>query len=114
MTYDILLKWPAFNVDLNTVDAWLKANAGTNYCGLSANSGLQIHYSVDPGDYVRGEIAGYWASLSPSSDEAENYKSISQRTGEAALAKAALLASATAKLEALGLSSNEITAILGS
>ncbi len=109
----INLEWQTFNVDLNTVDAWIKANAAANYCGMSANSELQIHYTEQPDDSVISAVQAYWAGLNDSSPEATNYKPESQRMSESASAKATALASATSKLEALGLTQNEIDALLG-
>jgi len=114
MTQDINLQWQSFNVDLNTVDAWMKANAGAQYCGLSANSQLQIHFNMDPGSTIASDIAAYWAGLNSGSPEATNYESQSARASAAASARASALASATSKLEALGLSANEIKALIGS
>ena len=114
MTQDINLQWPSFNVDLNTVDAWVKANAASGYIGMSADYDLSLHYSSDPGDTVREAVAAYWAGLNSGSPEATNYESQASREAAAAAAKASALASATSKLEALGLSANEIKALIGS
>lgn len=113
MTYDINLQWPGFNIDLNTVDAWVRANAGSNYCGMSADADCSLHYTVEPGDVVRAAVAAYWAGLSDSSPEATNYSPASARVAAAAATKAALVASATTKLTALGLSADEIAALRG-
>jgi len=112
--YSINLNWQTFNVDLSTVDTWIKAHAGINYCGLSANSSLQIHYSAPIDDATIDYVTAYWTGLSESSPEATNYQSEADRKAAAAAAKASLLASARTKLEALGLSADEITAIVGS
>jgi hypothetical protein len=114
MTFDINLQWQSFNVDLNTIHTWMLANAGANYCGLSANNQLQVHFTADPGDSVAAAIASYWAGLTNASPEATNYMSESSRAAAAASNRAAKLASASAKLEALGLSADEIAAIVGS
>lgn len=113
MTYDINLPWLGFNVDLNTVDAWIKANEATNYCGLSGDSDLSLHYSAEPGDVARAAVLTYWNALNSGSPEATNYMSNSDRLAAAAAAKATALASAVSKLEALGLSSSEIAALKG-
>lgn len=114
MVFDISLKWPSFNVDVNTVDVWMKANAGESYRGLSSNSMLVAHFVQDPGEDVASEIDAYWSALEDSSPEAVNYASKDDREASAAAEKAAKVASATAKLETLGLTADEISAILGS
>lgn len=113
MTFDINLPWQSFSVDLNTVNAWMVANAGAHYCGLSANSMFQAHFTQEPGDELRVEIASYWSALNTSSPEHTNYVSEADRVTAAASAKAAKLASATSKLEILGLTADEIAAIVG-
>lgn len=112
MTFDINLEWLAFNVDMNTVDTWMKANAGANYCGLSANDFMQVHFTADPGNDVAIAVEGYWTSLNTGSPEATNYMTASARLASVETAKAAKIASATAKLEALGLTADEIAAII--
>ena len=113
MTFDINLQWQSFNVDLNTINTWMVANAGANYCGLSANNQLQVHFTEDPGDTVASAIASYWAALDTSSPEHTNYMSEADRAAAAAATKATNLASAISKLETLGLSADEIKAITG-
>ena len=73
MVTTITLAWPTFNVDLPTVTAWMKANAGSSFAGISANTVCQIHFTSDPGSTIAGEIQSYWAGLTSSSPEATNY-----------------------------------------
>lgn len=113
MTIDINLNWLSFNVNMALVHAWLLANAGPHYCGASANSMVQAHFTDEPGDSVRSAIAAYWSGLNESSDEATSYKTKEELDSEAAAAKAAALATARTKLEALGLSADEIAALRG-
>ena len=113
MTIDINLQWQSFNVDLNTINIWMLAHAGANYCGLSANSQLQVHFVEDPGGTVASDVASYWADLDDSSPEATNYMSEADRIAAAAATRATNLISAKSKLEVLGLTADEIAAILG-
>ena len=73
MIFTINLLWLTFNVDLATIDAWMKANAGPSYCGISSNSKLQVHFTSDPGPAVAEAIQTYWLGLTPASPEATNY-----------------------------------------
>lgn len=113
MTQDINLQWQSFSVDLNTVNTWMVANAGSSYCGLSGDYDLSVHFTAEPGDTIRSAVAAYWASLNTGSSEHTNYMSESDRAAAAATAKATKLASATAKLESLGLTADEIAALRG-
>lgn len=109
MTIDINLDWKGFNVDLNTIRAWMQANVGTYFAGLSANTRLVAHFTAEPGDSARAAVASYWAALNNSSTEATAYKSMDQRDSD--LAAAAV--SGKAKLAVLGLSDEEIAALIG-
>lgn len=114
MIYDINLAWQSFNVDLNTVNTWILANAGGSYVGMAADYDLTLYYTSEPGDVVRAAVAAYWAALDTSSPEHTNYMSQADRAAAAETSRLAKIASATAKLETLGLSADEIAAIIGS
>jgi len=112
--FQIDLQWLAFPVNLQTVEAWVRANTSSGYVGNSADHDLTLWFTADPtlsGDAAA--VEAYWAGLSTSSPEATGYQTATQIAAAAAATKAANLASATTKLEALGLSSAEIAAILG-
>lgn len=111
--FNIELQWKEFNLDANSIESWMRANAGEHYTGCSCNSKLELHFQEEPSDEIKEAIAAHWDSLDENSDEAKAYKSDEERESEAAAAKAALVASASAKLEALGLSVQEIAALKG-
>jgi hypothetical protein len=111
--FKIDLQWLAFSVNLETVDEWMKALAGSNYVGNSADHDLTLWFKEEPTEEIKGDIAAYWEALTPSSPEATGYQSADQIKASAATTKAAALLSATSKLSALGLTSGEIAAILG-
>jgi hypothetical protein len=106
------LDWHEFNVNLDLFAAYCKG-VSPLCCGVSANSALEVHFTADPGQEILDEIQAAWSSLTEESSEAAAYKSASQIRAEAAASKAAKLASAAAKLEALGLTADEIAAITG-
>jgi hypothetical protein len=112
MVYTINLNWLAFNVNLTAVYTAIKALA-SDCCGMSGNSQLQVHFTDQPSDDEVAAIQAYWASLTPSSTEATSYQTAEQMAAAAAATQAANIASATTKLETLGLTSAEIAAILG-
>ena len=111
--YSIDLAWLSFPVSLSAVEAWIKANQGANYVGNSADHDLTLWFSAQPTDNQISAIQAYWAGLTSESSEATSYQTADQIKAAAASAKASHLASATTKLEALGLSADEIAAILG-
>ena len=113
MTFDINLDWKSFNVNLGAVGTWLKANAGSLFAGTSGNDKFQVHFTAEPDQAIKDAVQAYWDGLSPSSQEATSYKTQAQIEADDAAAKASALASATSKLEALGLSAAEIAALLG-
>jgi hypothetical protein len=87
--FSIDLQWPSFNVDLPTVDAWVKANAPTGYNGMSADSDLTIWYTSDPSEY-QAAINAYWEGLSTASPEATNYTANQTKAEVSAKVAAAL------------------------
>lgn len=107
------LNWLTFPVNLDTVETWLKANAGENYKGNSADADLTLWFSEEPSDDIKLEIMAYWEALTSDSIEATGYKTAAQIKADLESAKNASLASATSKLEQLGLSADEIAAIVG-
>lgn len=110
MTFDINLQLPSFKLDTDTVDAWMRVNAGSNYLGASIDYDMSLHFSADPGLDIAAAIQAYWSGLSNSSPEAINYKSPDALESARATART----SAITKLTALGLSADEVSAILGS
>lgn len=112
-TFNIELDWQAFNIDMNTVEIWMKANAGSDYCGNCAGPKLQLWFTAEPIQAVKDAINAYWAGLTSASPEATNYKTQAQRQADAAAATATAKASAQTKLASLGLTADEIAAILG-
>lgn len=103
------LKWPEFKLDMQSIESWMRSNAGPHYLGNAAHAELRLLFSEDPSSDVKRLINEYWAELSSESDEAKAYKSLEDRKAEVAAAKA----SALAKLAALGLSDNEIKSLVG-
>lgn len=100
-------------VSMAMVEAWMKANAGSDYCGNSAHANLSLWFTENPGDDVNAAIQSYWNGLNSSSSEATSYQTAAQIKAASDAASAAALASATSKLVALGLSDAEIAALSG-
>jgi hypothetical protein len=110
---NINLQWKNYKLDLNMVHDWMQANAGNCYCGMSADADLTLHFTAEPTKKARKAIAAYWDDRDDACAEVSAYKSSYVRAQEAANAAAAALASANAKLKALGLSDDEIAALRG-
>jgi len=111
--FDLNLEWKSFNISLPDVKAWLEANVSTPSVGMSANSVLQIHFLTELSQEEKDMIQTYWDELIEESEEATSYQSKEQIEATAEADRAAKLATASAKLEALGLTEDEIKAILG-
>jgi len=108
----INLDWKEFNVNLNMVHEMAKL-IDESCCGLSANSQLQVHFVDNVSEEKEQELKDYWDSITEESDEAKSYKTQKQMDEEKEEANKAAKASATAKLKALGLTDNEISAMMG-
>ncbi len=113
-TYMIKLQWQAFNVSLPAIEDELRAQY-PSYVGNQAHSVLELHFNADPsiapenGQSPQALIEAWWAAMTSSSAEATAYQSAAQIESAAATAKA----SALSKLQALGLTSAEIAALVG-
>jgi len=83
MTYDINLPLLAFNVDIPTVEAWVKANAGANYVGASVDYDISLHYTSPPSDAMVAAVQAYWSGLTSSSPEATNFTANAQKAAVA-------------------------------
>ena len=58
------LQWKqGLSLDLNTIEAWMKANAGSQYCGNQAGATLQLWFLSEPLQSVKDAINAYWAAL---------------------------------------------------
>jgi hypothetical protein len=111
--FNIRLEWKSFPLNLNAVDQWMRAHAGDQYRGNSADSRLTLWFENEPEQAIQDEIQAYWDALSETSEEATSYKTAQQLAEEASQAKAQALSSAQAKLAALGLTPAEIAALTG-
>lgn len=111
--YFIHLDWKPFNVDVNAVNAWIKANTYSNFCGSSGQDTLMLCFTSEPSERDKALIQKYWDEMAEESPEATSYRSAKERLEAAAAEKAANKASAKAKLLALGLSEEEIAALSG-
>lgn len=106
--HNMKLAWKEFNVNLAKIDADLRA-LEPSYCGNSAGLDLTLHFTDVPSEEVQAEIAAMWDSLTEESEEAVSYKSSAELQADVEAKKQ----SAAAKLKALGLSDEEVAAILG-
>lgn len=107
--YKMELGWKEFNLCLASVEAWMKANAGPDYCGNQAHRHLELWFLEEPSQEIKDAIQAHWDSLDEHSDEAVAYKSAYECKAEASAKKA----SGKAKLLALGLSAEEVVALVG-
>lgn len=108
MVHTIALEWKAFNLDCNIVRDWAKANLA-NCSGASANSKFEVHFTEQPTEDDRAALELHWESMTEESEEALAYKSEQERKAE----KEAKKESAKNKLLDLGLTEDEISAMIG-
>ena len=104
------LAWKDHSVDLEAFDAWARSACGEHYCGNSADVSLKLHFLEKPSENIEMMIDLKWEELdNPEHDMCASYKSSDDRVAE----KQSKRNSAKAKLAALGLDAEEITALLG-
>jgi hypothetical protein len=106
---NIELEWKDKPVSLPIVEAKLKAKY-PEYCGCSAHSMLVLHFDCDslPEETIE-EIKDYWDGLKKNMNEFTKYKTQADLDVE----KKSKKESAKAKLTALGLDPEELSALLG-
>ena len=105
------LDWKEFNMSLSAIHSWMQTNAGEEYCGLSANNKLQVHFKNEPSQEEKEAVTNYWEALDEESDEAVNYQTAEEIKTDVNAIKATAKSTASAKLLALGLTEEEIAAI---
>lgn len=71
MVYTIQYDWKLFSVFLPSLQVWLVENAGLGYCGMSANSSLQIHFTEEPSEGIITAVDGQWTSLTEEGEAAK-------------------------------------------
>ena len=72
--FKIDLQWKEFNVDLNAINTWMKANAGADYCGTQASNKLELWFLEEPTQEVKDaiqETKNY--ALSPRKEKPADY-----------------------------------------
>jgi len=106
--YQVNLQWKEFNVDLKALDESLRASY-PNYKGNQAHSVLELWFDEEPSQEDKDAIEALWAALDPDDAMVESYKSAAQLKA----ASDAKRESGRAKLAALGLSEDELKALLG-
>mgnify|MGYP001557762578 CR=1 FL=1 len=106
--YKIDLQWKEFNVDLESLDQQLRSDYST-YVGNQANSLLELWFSEEPNQEEKDAINTLWNAIDIDHAMTQSYKSASQIKSE----KDSQKASAKAKLAALGLTEDELQALLG-
>lgn len=102
------LQWKQHLVDVAALSKWLK-ELTKDCCGCCSDSSLKIRFTEIPSEEILAAINAKWAELDDSEHEmCKSYKSREQLEVE----KEAKKQSAKAKLAALGLDAEEITALL--
>lgn len=111
--HSIELAWKEFSINMDKVEAHLRANLSSAYCGNSAGAKLTLWFIAEPSEDDKAAVELYWESVHADSEEATSYQTAAQKATAEAANKTAKVSSATAKLLALGLSADEVKAILG-
>lgn len=106
---NIELEWKDKSVSLPIVEAKMRAKY-PEYCGCSAHEKLVLHFDCEslPEETIE-EIKDYWDKLKKNSNEFTKYKSKDDLEAD----KKSKKESAKAKLLALGLDEDEVSALLG-
>jgi hypothetical protein len=107
--YKLELQWKEFNIDLQTLDAELRISYPL-YIGNQAHSVLELWFNEEPNQADKDSIQAIWDAIDSNQHPmAQSYKSAAQVKTEREVQKA----SAKAKLVVLGLTEDELKALLG-
>lgn len=106
--FNLELSWKEFNVNLEVMTDFAKS-LDENCVGGSADVNFRLHFTSDPSAETIEAIQDKWDSLDEESAEVASYKSMEQIEAD----RQDKRASAKAKLTALGLTAEEVAAILG-
>lgn len=109
---NIEMAWKEFNLNLEMVQSATKALAPDMILGVSAGSNLTIHCADEITEEQEQDIKDYLEALTNVSVEATSYKTASEIKTEQDAALTTKRASAQAKLMALGLTEEEVNAII--
>lgn len=77
MVYSILLDWKNFNIDLPSIEAWVKTQSD-NYVGASADSRLTLWFSQQPSAELETTVRNKWATIHEESPEATAHNQAAQ------------------------------------
>jgi hypothetical protein len=107
--YKMELTWKSFNVNLASCEIQFKVLGGEHCCGIQAHNFLELWFLEEPTQEEKDAILTYWESITETSAEATSYQS----KDDIETARLVKVASAKAKLAALGLTEDELKALLG-
>lgn len=69
--YNHTLEWKSFNVQLDDVEAWARMECGPDYCGMSANSKLELHFTEVPSQLILDKIQAMWDRVTEEEETAK-------------------------------------------
>lgn len=104
----INLQWKEFNVNLQKLDQDLR-DLYAHYVGNQAHKVLELWFKEEISEETKVEIEKMWEDLTEESVQASSYKTQAEIQEEQNLKKQ----SAKSKLKALGLTDEEILALMG-
>ena len=89
MTYDIKVEWKEFKIHLPDLESWMRANAGSDYVGNSADINLRLHFLNEPSQEIKDAIQNHIDSLTVE-EESEKIMQYIQREAAVHAAEAAI------------------------
>jgi hypothetical protein len=105
---NVILSWKDKKVSLPLIELKMRGQY-PEYCGCSAGNELTLHFNIESLDqFIIDEVNNYWDTLAEDAEEF-NYKSKEDISSE----KVSKKLSAKQKLLTLGLTEEEVSALLG-
>jgi len=109
--YTIEIKWKDHSINLESLEKWLRENAGEHYCGNSADINLRLHFLEEPSEDVKDAIMAKMEELDdPEHEMCKSYMSHAEKTEAKKKAKESAI---RALADVSGLSKEQVEALLG-
>ncbi|MCK4500425.1 hypothetical protein KAU11_08000 [Candidatus Babeliales bacterium] len=67
--FDVNKEWKEFNISLEKLDEWGRANLGEHFVGNSANDCMCSHFTEEPEQTHKDALDSQWASVSGADHE---------------------------------------------
>lgn len=73
--YSIIKEWKEFNISLDILETWMRANMGDSFTGNQAGSSLELWFTEEPSEEIKTALDNYWDAIDEEHEVATEYVS---------------------------------------